>query len=96
MTGGRNLVFWGLTFVPPDGADHLLAEPVPKTAAPNQVIFPLFASRATVFKEAFDWIQFLFTWERTETYMVPASMVLFRYVITEGELLFDLTLEHLL
>ena len=41
MTGGRNLAFWGLTFLPPYGAAHLLEEPGTNIAAANKVLFYL-------------------------------------------------------
>ena len=48
-TRGRDLAFRGITFVPPDGASHLLVDLVLNILETNKVLFPLLAGQLPAF-----------------------------------------------
>ena len=85
----------GMTFVSLDGASHLLAQPDINITAASQDLFPLLAGRASAYEKALDWLHFSYTWDQTGAYLAPASTVLVRSVLAEGEPLFAPALQHL-
>ena len=94
-TDDCNMSLRGLTCVPLHGDSHLLLYPGLKMLATGKVIFPLLSGRLLALEEALDWLQFIFTGERTEDYVSPASTFLVQYVMTEGGIIFAPVLDHL-
>ena len=94
MTVVCYLACWGLTFVPPDSANHLLAEPELNITVASKVLFLLLSSLEPDFKEALYWLQFVLTGNQMGSYIAPVSTVLVLSVITEGEPLFATSLDQ--
>ena len=86
--------FWGLTFVTLHGSSCLPLYPGLKIVATSKVLFPLFYGRSLALEEALDWLQFIFTEDRTGYYVSPVFTFLFQYMMTEVVLIFAPVLEH--
>ena len=85
--GVRDLACRGLTFVSPDGAACLL-ETDCSTYEASQLLLPLLSGRAPLLKDTINWLQFVYTVDKTRAHVAPASMVLVPSAVLEGDLLF--------
>ena len=81
--------------MPPHGASQLLLKPGMKIVETSKVIFPLLSGRLSALEEAIDWLQFTFTSDWKGDNLSPASTFLVQYLMTEGDLIFALALDHL-
>ena len=79
----------------PDGASCLLDQPGINTVEASKAYFLLLSGQAHNYKEALDWLQFAYTGDEEEAYVVPDSTFLIRSVVSEGYPLFASTLIHL-
>ena len=68
----HKMACWGINFVPPDGTSCLLGQ-IFNIDDTRKVLFQLLYSQAPPYKEALNWIQFAYTGDRTEAYLVPTS-----------------------
>ena len=85
--GGRDLSCQGITFVTPDSASRLLNTSRNITEV-GQLILPILVGRTPPFEETLDWLQFVYTTDRTGAYVAPAPTVLVLSVVSEGDPLF--------
>ena len=86
--GGRDLACRGLTFVTPDGAASRLLDTSRNITEVGQLILPILVGRTPPFEETLDWLQFVYTTDRTGAYVAPAPTVLVLSVVSEGDPLF--------
>ena len=93
--GGHDLAFKGITLVASDGAARLLHTDCNISEA-RQLLFPLLAVPAPLFKETLDWLQIVYTTDRTGDYIAPSSTVLVLSAVLEGDPLFPVISWHLL
>ena len=79
LTGGRDLAYRGLIFIPQYCAIWLLVREYKdlNIAAVIKGLFPLMTGRAPPYKEALDWLQCVYTTDKTGDCVAPASTVLF-------------------
>ena len=84
---GRDLACQGLAFVAPDDAARLLNTSRNITEV-GQLILPILVGRTPPFEETLDWLQFVYTTDRTGAYVAPAPTVLVLSVVSEGDPLF--------
>ena len=88
----------GVMFVPQDCASWLLrrdADGHVNVFELSKGLFPLLTGREPRFKEALDWLQFLYTAERASAYVAPASTVLTKSAVEVGGELFPEIMVHL-
>ena len=91
---GRDLYFWGMTFVPLDSASRLLENPK-NIYELIQNLFLLLDVQASPYEKALDCIQFSYTGDQMGAYLTNASMVLVWFVLLEGGPIFAPTLMHI-
>ena len=86
LTVGRYLACQVLTFFPSYCATLLLGREDKEIniAASRKGIFPFLTGRAPPFKEALNWLQFVYTTDRTGACVAPSSTVLVQYAVVEG------------
>ena len=79
--GGRDLSYQGITFVTPDGTSRLI-NTSRKIVEVGQLLFPILVGQAPPFEETLDWLQFVYTADRTGAYLAPASTVVLPSVVS--------------
>ena len=84
----------GITFFTPDGTSCLLGLGN-IIAEVSQLLSPLLASQALPYDEVLNWIQFTYTGNRFGAYVDPASMEFTFHNLSEGELIFTMSLQRL-
>ena len=67
----QDLVFWGLTFLPPDRALCLLHQGTNITEA-SCLLFPLLAIQAFPYNDVLNWLQVYYMGDWTGAYVDPA------------------------
>ena len=93
--GGHDLAYRRLTFVTPDDVSRLL-NTSRNILEVGQLLVPNLVDWASPFKEMLNWLQFVYTVERTGAYVAPVSTVLIPSVESEGDPLFPSFWRHLL
>ena len=83
----RDLACQWVTFVTPDDSYRLI-NTSRNIAEVGQLMFPILVGRALPFGEMLDWIQFVYTADRTRAYVAPAPTVLVLSEVSEGYPLF--------
>ena len=84
-----------MNFLPPDGASLLLEGPN-NIAEASRTLLLLLVGRSHPFEETLYWTQFVYTTDRTGSYVAPTSNVLAWYAFSGGEPLFQALWNHLL
>ena len=93
--GGRDLAYQGMNFVAPDSSARLLDTTI-NIAEESQLLFLLLTGLAPPLEDTINWIQLIYTADRTGTYVASASEVLVLSTVPEGDPPFLAIWRHLL